>query len=155
MVGDLLVIHRERKEINIGDVQFEYITHLEFVLCLNCKNPSSNLHVLKWLISFQKVYWLRLCNVMSQMWYWYINISCLVFILLDSLLVWTPCYALILPIAINILLISMSLTASLFGMSSDESIVFFSPEQGTGRLLQETAKASWVSSWQFTWCELA
>ena len=75
MVGDLLVIYRERKEINIGDVQFEYITHLEFVLCPNCKNPSSNLHVLKWLISFQKVYLLRLCNVMSQMWYWYINTS--------------------------------------------------------------------------------
>ena len=49
---------------------------------------------------------------------------------------------LILPIAINILLISMSLTASLFGMSSDESVVFFSPEQGSGRLLQGTAKAS-------------
>ena len=155
MVSDLLVIQRERTDITFGDVQLEYIAHLEFVLCLNCSNPSSNLLVLKWLISFQKVNWLRLCNVMSQMWYWYINTSCLVFILLDSLLVWTPCYTLILPIAIVILLISMSLTASLLGMSSDESTVFFSLEQGTGRLLQETAKASWVSSWQFTWRELA
>ena len=155
MVSDLLVIQRERAEITFGDVQFEHIPHLEFVLYPNCNNTSSNLHVLKWLISFQKVNWLRLCNVMSQMWYWYINTSCLVFILLDGLLVWTPCYTLIFPIAIVILLISTSLTASLLGMSSDEGIIFFSPEQGTGRLLQETAKASWVSSWQFTWGELA
>ena len=93
MVSDLLVIQRERTEITFGDVQFEYIPHLESVLYLNCNNTSSNLHVLKWLISFQKVNWLRLCNVVSQMWYWYINTSCLVFILLDSLLVWTPCYS--------------------------------------------------------------
>ena len=100
---------------------------------------------LKWLIPFQKDNWLRLCDVMSYMWCWHNNLSCLVFILLDIFLVRTPCYDLFLPIAINILLISMSLTASLLGMSSDESIVFFSPKQAIGRLLQEIAKSSWVA----------